>query len=125
MSSVPGRKLRKIHGKFVEVWLTMSWWNCPCRFTTVSETLKKSIASQVQANHLQNGDQSSIPLGGAKDATYPEKKRPHCIRVRFARTSNNGLAPSTFSLFGTRFRRKYGAIALMSLGTETASLALK
>jgi len=89
--------------------------NCACKFTTVSETLKKSIASQVQANHLQNGDQSSIPLGGAKDKTYPEMKRPHCTKVRLPRTSSNGLARSTFSLFGMRLRRKYGAIALMNL----------
>ena len=90
--------------------------NWASRFTTLSETLKKSIASQAQANHLQinqNVDQSltlSTTLGGAKDTTYPEKNIPHCTQVRPARTSRKGLARSTFSFFGRRFRRKYGAI---------------
>ena len=36
--------------------LTMSWvdrLNCFCRLTTVSDTLKKSMASQAQANQLE------------------------------------------------------------------------
>jgi len=45
-----------------------------------------------------------------RDTTYPEKKRPHCAQVRPPRTSHNGLARSTLSFFGRRFRRKYGAI---------------
>ena len=43
-------------------------------------------------------------------STHPEKNIPHCVQVRPARTSSNGLARSTFSLFGMRFCRKYGAI---------------
>lgn len=42
--------------------------------------------------------------------THPEKKSPHCDIVRLLRTSHNGLVRSTFSLLGTRFRKKYGAI---------------
>jgi len=43
-------------------------------------------------------------------STHPERNMPHCVQVRPARTSSNGLARSAFSLFGMRFRRKYGAI---------------
>jgi hypothetical protein len=42
--------------------------------------------------------------------TYPERKRPRCVQVMSLRTSRNGLACSTLSLFGRRFCRKYGAI---------------
>ena len=63
-------------------------------------------------------DQNKIqPLG---DTTYPERKRPHCVQVRLLRTSHNGLVRSTFSFFGRRFRRKYGAIeAIYIEGSST------
>ena len=82
---------------------------------TVRDTLKKSIASQDHANHLREIKveikvQLVNPFGTAKGTTYPEKKRPHCVKVRLLRTSHNGLVRSVFSLFGRRFRKKYGAI---------------
>jgi hypothetical protein len=58
------------------------------------------------------------PLGGKR--THPEKKRPHCVKVRLLRTSHNGLVRSTFSLFGMRFRKKYGTIG----GNRTKEIEL-
>lgn len=71
---------------------------------TVRDTLKKSMASQVQANQLKK-EMSLIEIE-VTSATYPEKKRHHWVRVMVPRTSNKGLVRSTFSLFGTRFRKK-------------------
>ena len=63
-------------------------------------------------------DQNKIQL--LEDTTYPERKRPHCVQVRLLRTSHNGLVRSTFSFFGRRFRRKYGAIeAIYIEGSST------
>ena len=38
--------------------------------------------------------------------TYPEKKRHHWVKVMVLITSPKGLVRSTFSFFGTRFRKK-------------------
>lgn len=95
-------------------------WNWASKFTIFSETLKKSIASQAQANHLRKKIKIEIKIQPLEDTTYPERKRPHCVQVRLLRTSHNGLVRSTFSFFGRRFRRKYGAIeAIYIEGSST------
>ena len=90
----------------------MGRWNWACRFTRLSETQKKSIASQVQASHLQEIriEIKAQPVRRVKETTHPEKKRPHCVQVISLRTSCSDLARSTPSLFGSRFRRMYGVI---------------
>lgn len=84
----------------------------------LSETQKKSIESQVQANHLQRIG-IEIKIQRVKKAAYPERKSPHCVQVRSLRASRNGLASSTFSFFGRRFRRKYGTIRVDRIECES------
>jgi len=77
----------------------------------VRETLKKSSASQVQANQL--GGQLKVTLvsllsNGGRGRAYPDQNWAHWTRVRLFRA---GTTPelSDLSLRGMRFRMKYGA----------------
>jgi len=85
--------------------------NCVPNLTTVSETVKKSIASQTQASQLyKRRSKGEVVRSSVDDATHPVQKRPHCVQVISLTTSRKGLDRPTLSLFGTRFRRKYGSI---------------
>ena len=86
-------------------------WNCAWRFVTLSDTEKKSIASQVHASQLLGPMSVSIAHHyQAKYRAYPERNSAHWVGVSSPNTVSRGRACCRVSLLGRRFRRKIGAI---------------
>lgn len=99
--------------------VVMSWadlLNWTWRLVMLRETLKKSIASHVHANHLHQMVRlvllRCVPCDG-----YPEKNWAHWMKVSPRMHSKSGLPSVCNSRRGLRLEIKYGTPMVESEGS--------